>query len=122
MRRRLVAGLITCFVAMLSVPVFVAISEQETDGPITAGAWVTGSSELVAKGSVRAPSIIRGAWGISVRAGNYSDGDSKHYPSGVNKSYDVDDYTSTARAVSWITGYNRHGDTYSAAAEEESGG
>ena len=122
MRRHFVAGIIICFVAMLSVPVFVAISEQDTDGPITAGAWVSGSSELEAEGSVRAPRVIRGAWGISVTAGNESDGDSKHYPKGVNRSYSVDAYTSTARAVSWITGYNRHGDTYSASAEEESGG
>ena len=122
MRRHFVAGIIICFVAMLSVPVFVAISEQDTDGPITAGAWVSGSSELEAEGSVRAPRIIRGAWGISVTAGNESNGDSGHYPKGVIESYSVDAYTSTARAVSWITGYNRHGDTYSAAAEEESGG
>jgi hypothetical protein len=122
MRRYFVTGITICFVAMLSVPVFVAISDQETDGPVTAGAWVSGSSELEAEGSVRATSVIRGAWGISVTAGSLSDGDSGHYPKGVNESYSVEEHTSTARAVSWITGYNKHGDTYSASAEEESGG
>lgn len=122
MRRHFVASFIICLVAMVSVPVFVAISDQQTDGPITAGAWVTGTVKLKAKGSVRAPSIIRGAWGISVRAGDESDGDSGHYPKGVSKSYSVAEHTHTARAVSWITGYNKHGDTYSASAEEESGG
>lgn len=122
MRNRILAGIIICFVATLSVPLFEAISDFNRDGPITAGAWVSGISELEAEGHVFAPSIIRGAWGISVRAGNKPGGDSGYYRRGVDKRYIVEEYTSTARAVSWITGYNRHGDTYSTAAEEESGG
>lgn len=122
MRTRFVVGMIICLVATLSIPTYLAHSEQETDGPVTAGAWVTGNSQLTAKGSVRALSGIRGAWGISVRAGSDSGGDSSHYSSGVNKSYSKSQYTASARAASWITGYNNHGDTYSASAEEESGG
>ena len=122
MCRRLVVALIICSVATLTVPIFTAISELNRDGPITAGAYVSGGSELEAKGTVEAPRIIRGAWGISVKAGNKSGGDSSHYPKGINKRYVVEAYTSTASAKSWITGYNKHGDTYSIAADDESGG
>ena len=59
MRRHCVVGIIICFVATVSSPIFVAISEQDTDVPISAGTWVSGSSELEAEGSVKAPSVIR---------------------------------------------------------------
>ena len=122
MYNRFLAGLMICFVATLSVALFEAIGEFKRDGPVTAGAYVSGSSELEAEGTVFAPDVIRGAWDISVRAGNTSDGDSGHYPAGVQERYEVAEHTTTARAASWITGYNRHGDTYGTGAEEESGG
>ena len=59
MRRHFVVGIIICFVATVSSPIFVAISEQDTDGPISAGTWVSGNSALEAKGSIKAPSAIR---------------------------------------------------------------
>ena len=122
MCRRLVVGLIICFVATLAVPIFTAIGEFDRDGPITAETRVTGTVKLEAMGDVEAPKIIRGAWGISVKSGNKSDGDSGHYPKGVHKRYTVAAHTATASAVAWITGYNKHGDTYSAAADDESDG
>ena len=122
MCRHLVVGLIICFVATLTIPIFTAIGEFNRDGPVTAEARVSGTVKLEAMGTVFAPDIIRGAWGISVRAGNESDGDSGHYPKGVQERYEVAEHTATARAASWITGYNKHRDVYGTAADEESGG
>ena len=122
MCRRLIVGLIISFVAALTVPIFTAIGELKRDGPITAEARVDGSVKLVAMGDVEAPKIIRGAWDISVKSGNQSGGDSGHYPKGVHKRYTVEAHTATASAKAWITGYNKHGDTYSIAADDESGG
>ena len=122
MCRHLVVGLIICFVATLTIPIFTAIGEFKRDGPVTAEARVSGTVKLEAMGTVFAPDIIRGAWGISVKSGSKSGGDSRHYPKGVHKRYTVADHTATASAASWITGYNKHRDVYGTAADEESGG
>ena len=122
MRKRFWVGLITCLFAAFSVLPFAVISEENRDGPVVAGAWVKGGSKKRAKGRVSASGSIRGAWGISVKAGSNSAGKSDYYRNGVSKNYSVSAYTSSASASSWITGYNNYGNTYSAGASESSGG
>ena len=66
MRKRFWVGLIICFFAASSILSFVAISEEECDEGVCAGATVTGGSKLKAKTKVSAPRTIRGQWGMAV--------------------------------------------------------
>ena len=118
MRKRV--GLIICLLAMFSMLTFVAISDEDTDGPVKAKATVTGSSRLYAKGRVFSPSTCWGSWAISVRAGNSQVGTSAatYYTGGVSRNREVSEYTSCASASAWVTGHNIYDDSYYASASD----
>ena len=122
MRKRFWVSMITCLFAAFSVFPLGVIGKQECDGPVCGEARVYGGSKLTASGKVRAPSNCWGGWGINVRAGNKHKGPSDYYKKGTRKSVSVSDYTSQARASSWITGHNKHGNSYDVSVSESSGG
>ena len=126
MRNRFWVGTIICLLAAFFILTLMShaagCDESECDEGVCAGARISGSTELTAKGTVSAPRNCWGGWGINVRAGNKRKGPSGYYTKGVRKSAKVEDYTSQARATSWITGYNRHDESYYANACDESGG
>ena len=125
MRKRFWGSMIICLFATFYILTFVAISshkKQDRDGPVFASAKITGISKLKARGVVEATKVcVIGAWGIYTRSGNKrgpNDGNGVSYRNGVNKSSEIAQYTSSASASSWISGYNRHGDSYYACASD----
>ena len=109
MRGHFWVSMIICFFAAFFILTFVAISDQERDGPVFASAKVTGISKLKARGVVEAGRVcVIGAWGIHTRAGNKrgpNDGSGVSYRNGVYQSSEIAEYMSYASASSWISGY-----------------
>ena len=98
MRKRFWVSMITCLFAIFSVFTLVAISKEECQKSICAGAWVKGGSKLRAKARVSSPSSARGQWGYRVMAGRHDERNSNSYTRGYSNSWTVSDYTANASA------------------------
>lgn len=123
MRKRFWVSMIIYLFATFSVLPFVAISDEDCQGPsICAGAWVKGGSKLRAKARVSSPSSVRGQWGYRVMAGRYDERDSGSYTRRYSQSWEVEDYTATATAYAQNRGKAGSGPAYFVTASESSGG
>lgn len=128
MRKCFWVGSITCLFTAFAMLTFPTISDGEgcttslCDEGVCASARISGGAKLKARGAVRSPNNCWGGWGINVRAGTNSDSDSDYYTGGTREDLEVSQHTGEARATSWITGYNRHDESFYANACDESGG
>ena len=125
MRNRFWVVLITCLFATFSVLPFAAISEEECDEGVCAGAWITGNTKLKAKTRVFSPTSLKGRWTYRVKVSAGEQTQEKKgqqiYMRGVNLRWDVSAYTDTAFAYAGNVGKSRHSDSgkfYSAYAKE----
>ena len=123
MRKRFWVSMIICLFATLSLPTFVALSEQQCKGPsVCAEARVFGGTKLRAKARASSPKSVKGTYGYSVKAGSAKKSDGGSYKKGYNNSWEVEKYTSTASAYAQNRGRGSDGVGYFATASESSGG